>query len=495
MLNHDRKRRLLLWVFAITSVAAFYFATQFATYRIVANDGHFHIRYSQKMLERGIPDKLPELRYTIYNDSFRDDHLLFHILNIPFSLIPDMRVGAKLSAALFATAAALVFFFVIMSLRVKLPLAWLALFAAGSEVLLFRIQMPRVQSLALALLLLAIFALIKRRNVMLLVVCALNVWLYDSFFLLVVVGITWSVSTKLVTGRFELKPLAWMLGGIALATVVNPDFPRNYASYYFNMVRSVAPHGSIPQPAEWHPELGWNMLVDNLPIVMAAVALAVASKLAHRSSDVLNVQTRTEQMYLMLLSFIFIALLFFARRFVEYTPAIVLVYLAVIHRDMAEGVPADWKPALTAVIAVCALAGGAVGVVKYMKDVRTDKWYHCYMDAGEWIDRNVAPGETVFSSDWDDFPMLYMQAPNVRYVVGLDPLFMLRYDEGLYDKYRAITTGKYRGSHSDAIMKFFDSRYIFTDEQHGDFISKIEPDPDVQMVFKGDECRVYRIGN
>src|SRR5205814_229048 len=50
--------------------------------------------------------------------------------------------------------------------------------------------------------------------------------------------------------------------------------------------------------------------------------------------------------------------------------------------------------------------------------------------AAAWMKKNLKPGTVVANFYWDDFPELFYCAPEMNYLVGLDPTFMrLAYPE------------------------------------------------------------------
>lgn len=493
-MSHPKQTQMRVMLLAGLLLAVFYFGLQFSTSRIIENDGHFHIRYSQLMLERGIPGGLTELRYTIWNDSYRDHHFLFHVMLIPFSLLPDLTLGAKTAAATFATIAGIVFVWALFRFGVRVPWPWLILFAAGSSGFLYRTELPRVQSLALALLLVISVALMEKRCILIFFAAFANVWLYDSFLLLVIVAGLWMASMRITLGRTEWRPAASLFLGLASGIIINPFFPRNISSYAFSIYRSLAPLESIPLPAEWMSETGWHLLIDNLPIILIAVGLMAITITVGRGNNCENKESRSERLFLALTAVFFLALLMRSRRFIEYTPPVALLFLATVHRDAWPALLPKTKRALAVAAFVIAGIGGVLVASNFVISTQPDDTYRCYMDAGKWMDKNIPRGETVFPSDWDDFPMLYLNAANVRYVVGMDPLFMLEYDKAMYDEYCSITRGIQEGPYSPVIRDRFDADYVFTDTQHGNFLSVFDKEPGVFRVFSQPQCRIYRIG-
>src|SRR5690606_20916260 len=49
---------------------------------------------------------------------------------------------------------------------------------------------------------------------------------------------------------------------------------------------------------------------------------------------------------------------------------------------------------------------------------------HRLVAAGDWLKKNVPPGERIFTCDWDDAPALFYANHTHRYLVFLDPNFM-----------------------------------------------------------------------
>src|SRR5256884_14855 len=72
---------------------------------IIEEDSFYHIKVAALIREHGPRLDFPWLRFTILNEStYTDHHLLFHILQAPFTLL-DLQLAAKVSAVAFATLA------------------------------------------------------------------------------------------------------------------------------------------------------------------------------------------------------------------------------------------------------------------------------------------------------------------------------------------------------------------------------------------------------
>ena len=98
----------------------------------------------------------------------------------------------------------------------------------------------------------------------------------------------------------------------------------------------------------------------------------------------------------------------------------------------------------------------------------------------------------MFQTDWDDFPRLFYYNTHNTYLVGLDPTYMLLYDEELYRVWVDITMGDIEQP-SAAIKQDFGARYIITDLRHGGFLEMAAEDPGLVEVYRDGEAVVFQI--
>src|SRR5215470_3957592 len=144
------------------------FRVEFAGPAILDNDGYYHIRWS-KMLRESAPH-LPKFTNlpltTLSEDRYVDHHFLFHALLIPFTF-GDLRLGAKLAAAVFSTLGIAMCFWVLVAYRVRFRWLWIVPLVASSEPFLYRMAMTRDPSLSLLVLGLGSYIILERRWVLL----------------------------------------------------------------------------------------------------------------------------------------------------------------------------------------------------------------------------------------------------------------------------------------------------------------------------------------
>ena len=116
-----------------------------------------------------------------------------------------------------------------------------------------------------------------------------------------------------------------------------------------------------------------------------------------------------------------------------------------------------------------------------------------YRGGIEWLKANVAPGEMIFNTDWDDFPRLFYFAPEFRYVSGLDPTYLQDQNPELHKLYEEITTGRTEDP-GPPIRERFNARYVFTDNQHEDFVNlALDSGWFDEPVYEDEHCTILRL--
>jgi len=491
-----RKRRLrsvLTAAVVIGLVGAAMFGLQFSTRPLIAYDGYFHTKFSYLMAHgHGFIRSLPWLQFTVHRDFFRDHHMLYHVLLIPFTY-GDLRVGGKIAAALFATMA-FGGFYLIGARRSKAAaaIATFALLGAGN-IFLTRMSMVRVPSLNMLFILLATHAMITRRARWFGIVMLLFVWLYDGFAVVIPIMLAFMVADAIVERRFDWRIPAWGFGGIAAGIVVNPYFPANIGSYWFNLWRASGSAQLIERTGrEWLAMSSWDLLTQTWVIW---VALAAALLLA-----ILRGKPTRESLGLFLATVFATFLALKAKRYLDTWPPIVMLFLVYAwadywdERKAAEPRPSPWPRRIaTAVLALLAV------YAPYAVDRQIDKFqgereYEYFKGAAEYIAEKTAeqPGTLVFNTDWDDFPFLFHFNSHNYYVVGLDQLYMKHYDEELFDLWLRLCEGT-ADNPAKEIAEKFNAAYAVADRKKRGFVMRATIERDLKPVYEDANVIVYRV--
>ena len=130
----------------VVVIGLIFWKLQFSTEAICCGDfdGYYHIKWSRMLWDslraRSFPPIFTWLPLTTLNpNDYVDHHLLFHIFQIPFTWFGDLRLGAKLSAILFATVALSSCYWLLLRYKIRYPLLWLVALMACSAPFLYLI--------------------------------------------------------------------------------------------------------------------------------------------------------------------------------------------------------------------------------------------------------------------------------------------------------------------------------------------------------------------
>ena len=468
---------------------------QFATPDMPDNDGFYHIKLAWLMRTEGLKPDFPYLPLSILNErEFYDHHFLFHVALIPFSF-GDLRMGAKWAAVTFASLAFLAVWYLFQ--RQRIPFAWLwALALLGiSDAFLYRMSITRAQSLSLGMLALAYAWLLEGKYKHLAVLGFIYVWMYDAFPLLIALAVLHFLAVALTERRFEFRPLLYTSAGIILGMLINPYFPDNLIFSYHHMLPKLTDATSVRVGNEWFPYDTKQILDNSLPALVAFSSGILALGLSGRKMD-----ARTALG--LFLSLLFGLMLFQARRFVEYFPPFALIFAAFAWAPLLVPMPApassrgfisalqNHVPVLLLSLAVAFSIVWSIAPAQEAID--KSKPYGLYANASAWLEKNTPAGSRVFQTDWDDFPRLFYYNTHNTYLIGLDPTYLQLYDADLYDLWVDITQGDVQDP-SHVIATTFDSLYIHTDLNHGDFLQVAAEDPGLKEVYRDDQAVIFEI--
>ncbi|MBI4826445.1 MAG: hypothetical protein HY807_08495 [Nitrospirae bacterium] len=464
-----------LFFFIITFYIFFYI--QFSVPWLVGYDGFFHIKYSAILAEKGFIDKLPWLQYTIHKDAYRDHHLLFHYLVVPFTYGNPM-IGGKYATVLFASFMGLALYILLNSAGVRLPSLWSFAAIMSSHPFLFRMSLLRVQSLSLAALLLIFLFCMKRQYLMIYISSVIFVWLYDAFPLLIIFSLVFILSGWLVEKRPDIKIFHMTLLGIVTGLVVNPYFPGNVTSIIYNISRTFLENPSgIQLGSEWKPYQTWDFVRNSLPVFLVFPLTILFLPLVKK--------IKREEYASVCLSLLFLFMTLKSRRFVEYWPV-----FAFLSASLVVGRRVSWQFILAGFILLLPLMN--FNFKEAVSESSTSTSPESYLGSAKWLEKNTSAGDIVFNADWDDFPFLFYYNAKNYYIVGLDPMYLYSYDKDKSALYRKITKGQ-KDETGKLIMEEFNSRYVFLDRDHDSLYERLSEDPLAKKVFEDSGGYVFKL--
>ncbi len=253
---------LLLWV----GFVLFLTLVQFSTPDLPDNDGYYHIKLAYLMRTDGLKPDFTWLPLSILNArDFYDHHFLFHVGLIPFTF-GDLRTGAKLAAVFFASLAFLSTWNLLKNQHTPYAILWALGLLAVSEAFIYRMSITRAQSLSLAVLMLGIDFLLRKKTVSLAVLAFFYVWLYDAFPLLLVVAAVYTLSSWISDRTLNLRPLYYVGLGTVLGMLINPYFPHNLVFSVQHILPKLFETTSVSVGNEWYP-YDTAQLLEKFPLI------------------------------------------------------------------------------------------------------------------------------------------------------------------------------------------------------------------------------------
>jgi len=465
---------------------------------ILDNDGFYHMRWSRALREQfpHLP-RFQSLPLTSLNEAdYVDHHYLFHVLLMPFTFGDDMRLGAKWAAVTFSSLGILSLFGLLVAFDVRYRWAWLAPIIASSEPFLYRMSMTRAPALSLGMIGLGTYLILKRKYGWLALLSFAFVWYYSLFPLILILATLHALAVYLAERRIEWRaPLASFVG-IIVGLVINPYFPKNLRLLWEHvLMKATAGSGyAVDVGVEWYPYEAWDLLrLSALAFVIFFAGLA-AFEYRRRGRDL-------KPLFFLFVSIFLLLLMFKSRRFVEYWPPFAALFAAFTISPRLAEFDRSWF-ARTRELVVAALAAAItiliIGVTMVITveqargEMKGEANPYDYKGASEWIAANVPAGAMVFNTDWDDFPMLYYYNPNNAYVVGLDPTYLYDRDQELWKLYARITLGD-QDDPAELIRERFGADYVFTDNQHPDFMDNAISSGKFDIVYTDAKTTVLRI--
>lgn len=503
-------------------ITLLFWQLQYATDAICCGDfdGYYHIKWSRMLWEglrnRAFPPVFTWLPLTTLNpNDYVDHHLLFHFFQIPFTF-GDLRSGAKISSILFASLAVFSCYWLLIHYRIRYGLVWLLALLACSAAFLFRLNMAKAPPLTIIYLIVAIYLLFKQKYWPLIPLAFLFTLTYDMFVLLILAVVIWVIVIAWTERRFEWRPLVWVLLGTVAGFIINPYFPENLQLFYEHLKIKLLlwEDYSAKVGNEWYPYTSWEFLGVSL---VACVAMLVG----YIAFDPADRKRAHHPLFFLLFSTALMIMTVRWKRSVEYWPPFAVMFAAFALRPWLMGarsaftrLPPDimeelepfldrresvtdedkelWKTICAAAVAV--VLGGALAMNLYItyKDIEMSEPHDHYRAGAEWMRSNVTSAQTVFNTDWDDFPRLFYYDPSHNYVAGLDPSYLFEKNPELWKLYERITLG-HEEDPGPLIRDRFGARYVFSDNKHDSFFANAMASGWFDIVYEDTECTILRI--
>lgn len=342
LLASERVMRAIYLVIGAIGITLIFRQLQFSTQSICCGDfdSYYHIRWSrllwEGMRQGHFPPMFKWLPLTTLNpQDYVDHHLLFHILQIPFTWFGDLRLGAKIAAILFASLAVFSCYWLIVRYRIRFTLVWLVALLACSAPFLYRLSMAKAPPLAIIFMVAGIYLLFEGRYVWLAPLMFLFVWSYSLFPTLFAAALIWTAVVAWSERRVEWRPALWTFAGMVAGFIVNPYFPKNIRLFFEHVIIKMTPGAfSTAVGQEWYPYESWYFLGSCIIAFTAMMVGYIAFNWEDRARA-------ARPLFFLAFSTLLMLGSFRSRRFVEYWPPFAVLFAAFALQPVLEGVRAS----------------------------------------------------------------------------------------------------------------------------------------------------------
>ncbi|MDQ6950936.1 MAG: hypothetical protein Q9M26_04660 [Mariprofundales bacterium] len=468
---------------------------QFASPGLAGIDGYYHATIAHIVWQHGIHFAFPYLPFTTLNaDHFVDMHMLFHIVQSPFTAWLPADRAVKYAEATFCATLFTLFFFILRLHRIRFPVLWTIFLFAATPIFLYRLNLPRPPVFAVFYILLAFHFLIHRHKTGIFLVAMAFAWTYKAFPILIPMAL-FAIIVFWHTERKIAHELLWLtLGGMAAGLIITPWFPDNVI-FLWDAIRMKILTSNFHTHVgnEWYPYDTWYLLQRAyLPLAAVAIGLWITDRHEWKSDP--------PRLFWMMMSLFWMVMLFKSRRFAEFFVPSAVMFLAFALRPHLDQLTlrwqrSNWRPlaAITAV-SIMLVYTATQTFSDEVKQMAGRAPITAYAGGANWLKNHTPKGSLVFHTDWDDFPRLFFFNQHNRYIVGLDPDYMRLHDAKLYQQWRNISRGENQHP-AKSILKQFGARFVFTDNRHKKFRKYADRSDLMRTVFHDTYTTVYEIIN
>ncbi len=469
-------------------------------------DSFYHIGMSELIMKEGFTRQFPYLYFTTINKNFSDNHLLFHLLMIPFIKLFGDVVGPKLFIVL-TFSLVFVFLFILLkrlNFAWALPFTFIAFFLEPSD-FYFRMAFIRDPTPSLLFLVVGLFLVYERRYVAIGILSFLYGWLYTGggFLFLLTYVIIYEGISLLTRKKLNWKMLIYSTLGTALSLVINPYFPANVKSIFLQIFQTGL-QAKQYSGGEWYPYDTWFWFsISYIPLIICFGAIGIALYKGIKISRF--------SLSVFIFSLFLMVLLWKSKRFIELWPFFaILSGILIAGKQLEEWVKQTTNRVLREHFKkhklhfiVLLLGIGILGSTSLVfargewsrawKDTAMDYNVDKAKEAQEFLKSKSNPGDIVFTDDWDVFPLYFYLNQKDYYIVGLDPEFMNQFDHNLYIQFAAISSGN-DNKNLERIKDLFKSKWVIVKFDHAEFIGNLRARKDLfDEVFSNGEYFVFKV--
>lgn len=490
-------------------------------------DSFYHIKIADLMKDTGVIFDFPWLQETVLSDGYVDHHFLYHLFLVPFIALFGSILGAKVAQVFFGVVLVVTFFWLLRQLKVNLAFWWV-IFLFFISSFIFRISLIKAQSLVLIFLFLIFYFINQRRLWPLLVFSFFYVWLYNGWFLVLFFGAFFVLADAIyaaihsqskdflslnkaffnkLLNKNNLLLLGSIISGLLLGIIINPYFPQNIDFFVVHILEVAFKNyqNIIKVGMEWYPYSSGELIIKLGKLLLVSFFALFLSFDYYKKISQRNI-------FLAIIFLFFLLITIRAKRNLEYLVPFGIIFSASVFSHLYQNldfktkinnftkllkkslsVTPEVKKIMSATIIVTLFGGFYLSILSVRQSIYKGFRIDYLKNASIELKNISQPGDVVFHSSWDEFPMMFYYNTSNYYIVGLDPTFMYLKDKTNYIKWWEITRGKHIDEMYKIIKQDFGAKYVFTTVKHKDFIWVLDNNFYFKKIYQDNEAIIYQV--
>lgn len=497
------------------------------------DDPYYHAKHSYLMAQtHNLSLVEPWMQFNFLNYAPTDPWWGYHVIMAGLIQVFGIFLGAKIFTAILAGLAMLVFYWLLNEFNAKKPFILTVLFFSSSSFFEYRLFLERPFLLALIILPLAFWLLIKKKNFLLFLLSTLFALLYNLAPLIILLSVFYIAVESIISKKklsdirtlkqlsLFLKPFLSSFFGVLLGILLHPQ-SLNYLNViyiHFGKVIFLRLAG-VNLGIGNEVQIGdFFSFVSNNIIIFCAFIVSIAIFLSFKKirNDLIN-------LFLFLISgFWFLVALLVPRGGDFWVP---FSWLFVVYTFMSFRRTEEYrmindsirskidlrilKPIIISVLAVLIL-NNFVQIMDYVYKTNDSEDIY-YRQANEWLKNNTEKNSVIFYNNWSYWPRMFFFNDHNRYIAGMDPTFLYEYDKNLFWLWNNISKKGMACDQPDgcfdlsprqkmagiksAIKEKFNSNYIFIAADPKDKLLSVIKNrkQDFEEVFNNGKLLVYKL--
>jgi hypothetical protein len=457
---------------------------QFTVPNIIGFDGYYHIKTAEIIKHEGFIEEFPWAKHTIFSNNYADIQILFRILLIPFTFL-GLSLGAKIASILFSTIAFVIFYWFLTQNKIKYAFFWSLLYLFTSANLMNRFLLPRQMPLVIALLILTIYFLQRKKYLFLGITSLIFISIHSSFVFQLILILLYFVLEKTFSKKTDFKILLYPFIGVILGLVINPYFPNNISLLYTQIfkVNLVANLFNV----EWKPWTFFEFIKNNI-LVLVYIFISILILIKNRKI------TKLQTFYFSLTLFFFVYTLI-SRRMQEYLVPFSILAFVFLFNDFSYKF--DRNKLLSYIKIVSVLLLIIIGITNFIllrQDIKNNNFLYNYNNCEKWMKNNIPKNSLIFTNAYA-FPYLFSKNSDLIYTHGIDLTYSYLYAPEEFERYMGILQGTLKDD-TDYIIEDYNPDYIFSGKVKQDvqlFNYIVKNKENYKTVYEDEWCAVLEV--